>query len=56
MSEVQEVISIIANAADYVGDKAFAIALRELKTDLESVPSYEHLNVLKMAWGEVDNA
>lgn len=50
MSEVQEVIAAIANAADYVGDKPFAVSLRQMNEELNNVPSYMHLAILQDAW------
>ena len=52
MSEVQKVIEVIANAAEYVGDKPFAVALRKMNEDLNNVPSYMHLGILQDAWGK----
>lgn len=52
MSQVQEVIELIANAADYVGDKPFAAALRKLNEELNNAPSYMHLAILQDAWGK----
>lgn len=52
MTKEQEIIGIIANAADSIGDKPMAFALRELQKELDIIPSYEHMNVLRMAWGE----
>lgn len=52
MSEVQAVIEVIANAAEYVGDMPFAVALRRMNEELNTIPSYMHLGVLQDAWGK----
>lgn len=52
MSQVQKVIAAIANAADYVGDKPFAVSLRQLNEELNNIPSDMHLTILQDAWGK----
>ena len=52
MSREQEVILIIANAAEEVGDKPFAYALFRLAEELNKCPSYMHFSVLQDAWGK----
>lgn len=52
MTKEQEIINIIANAADSIGDKPMSFALRELSREMDNIPSFEHMNVLRMAWGK----
>lgn len=52
MSREQEILSFIANAADFVGDIPFAASLRDLIENLNTVPSYLHYDALRMAWGK----
>lgn len=52
MSREQEIILIIANAAEEVGDKPFAAALSRLAEELNECPSYMHFAILHDAWGK----
>lgn len=52
MSEVQEIIALIANAAEEVGDKPFEAALKSLNEFLSTMPTERHRNVLKQMWGK----
>lgn len=52
MSREQEIIRIIANAAEEVGDKPFAAALIRLAEELNECPSFMHFEILQEAWGK----
>lgn len=50
MSQVQEIINFIANAADEVGQEGFAKALRRVSETLNDAPSYMHFDIVRDAW------
>ena len=52
MSQVQEIINFIANAADEVGQEGFAKALRRVSETLNNAPSYMHFDIVRDAWGK----
>lgn len=52
MSEVQEIVTLIANAAEEVGDKPFEGALRNLIEFLSTLPEECHKDALTQMWGK----
>ena len=52
MSEVQEIVALIANAAEEVGDKPFVSALRKLNEYLNIIPDELHKYALQKMWGK----
>lgn len=52
MSEAQEIIALIANAAEEVGDKPFEAALRKLNEYFSTLPEESHKDLLKQMWGK----
>ena len=51
MSQVQEILNYIANAADEVGQEGFAKSLRRVSETLNDAPSYMHFDIVRDAWG-----
>lgn len=52
MSEVQEIVALIADAAEYVNDKPFMSALRKLNEYLNTIPEELHKYALQKMWGK----
>lgn len=52
MSEVQEIVALIANAAEEVGDKPFEGALRNFIEFLATIPEECHKDALTQMWGK----
>lgn len=50
MSEVQEIVALIAGAAEYVDDKPFMSALIKLNEYLNTIPEELHKYTLQKMW------